>query len=220
MREYQAHCEQNPDFVFTPYGLTDGEAFKVIIPRSAGSIVMWHNKPVLAAKLMPATPGQKRDEFNNGELEALSAWLTGGSEGDRSEETDIYGVVQLSIDLDVGASIVELATLGENGANAQKEAVKEYQNFQKKLVQRTQDALEIAKQIADKRVKRALKVTHMNLMRQYETMKSQGMGAYAPSVCEAVGAHILKEELDKSTANRRQMIQRLDDIMKSTTVVS
>lgn len=193
----------------------------MLIPRSAGAIIMWHNKPVLHTKLLPVQPNQKKDEFNNGELEALIQWLTGGKEGDRSEETDIYGVVELAIDLDVGSSIVDLASLSENkGDGAQKEAIKEYQNFQKDLVKRTQDALAAARDLADKRVKKALKVTHMNLMRQYEIMKSQGMGAYAPSICEAVGAHILKEELDKSTAHRRAMLARLDDVMKSTTVVT
>lgn len=215
MRRYQRECEENPDFVF------DDKAFDILIPRGSGSIVMTHNKPVLTQKLMPSQHNKLNDDFNAGELESLVLWLTGGPNGMQSEETDVYGVVELKVNLDVGSAIVDVASLSEQDSEeSKKKAAKEYQDLQKSLVGATRQAMKEAKELADERVKRAIRITHMNLMRQYETLKQDGKGVYAPSVAEAVGAHILAAELDKAGANRKKMVERLANVMNSTTILT
>lgn len=216
MRKYQRECEANPDFVF------DTTPFDVEVKRSAGNIVMTHNKPVQVSKLMPVQKNKINDSFNAGELESLVLWLTGGDDGARSEETDIYGVVTLKVDMDISSALVDIAQLteDENNEEGKKKAVKDYQDLQRQLIARTKDSLVEARKLADDRVKRALRVTHMNLMKQYETMKSQGLGVYAPSVAEAVGAHVLAAEIEKASATKKAMVNRLSEIMNTTNVLT
>lgn len=216
MREFQKECERNPDFVF------DQKPFDVQIKRSGGNIIMTHNKPVRTSHLMPVQKNKINDSFNAGELESLVEWLTGGEDGKRSEETDIYGVVTLKVDMDISSTLVDIAQLADEGSSDAntKKAMKDFQDLQKELINQTKGSLVLAREMADERVKRALRVTHMNLMKQYETMKSQGMGVYAPSIAEAVGAHILAAEIDKASETKARMVNRLSEIMNRTTILS
>lgn len=183
---------------------------------------MTHNKPVRTSHLMPVQKNKINDSFNAGELESLVEWLTGGEDGKRSEETDIYGVVTLKVDMDISSTLVDIAQLADEGSSDAntKKAMKDFQDLQKELINQTKGSLVLAREMADERVKRALRVTHMNLMKQYETMKSQGMGVYAPSIAEAVGAHILAAEIDKASETKARMVNRLSEIMNRTTILS
>ncbi len=92
--------------------------------------------------------------------------------------------------------------------------------MQKDLLKKTKDGMKAARELADGRVRRALKITHSNLVKQFETLRTEGKGVYTPSVAEAVGAHILAAEIESSGANRRKMFERLNTVMNSTSVLS
>lgn len=214
MREWISRCEENPELVFEPV------PFKVIIPRSFGAIVMEHNKPMHTSKLFPKQAQRKQDEHMRDEIDALVQWLTGGPEGTRSEETDIYGVVSLDVDLDIGSQIVDIATLTEaDTETGNKKAKKAYEDMQKVLLDRTKGAIERARELADARVRRAMKITHQNLIKQYETLRTEGKGVYSPSVAEAIGAHVLMAELEKASSKKRSMVEKFTKVMNETTVI-
>jgi hypothetical protein len=178
-------------------------------------------KPVNAYTLIKKNPNEEKDDgtynFHNRRVDNLVLWLTGGPNGDQSNETDIYGVVELDLDLDIGPAIAEVALLGSKDTEkSNKSAGQELLAIQKTLLAKSKDALIKAQELADKRVKRALKNTHNNLVKQYEAIKVAGGQPYAPSVTEAVGAFILKEELNKSGAHRKAMFQQVLDTMQTS----
>ncbi len=199
MRGMAEVIEQNPALVY------EATPFKVLIPRSAGAIEMVHNEPVLASKLLKRSPNQLRDLHNFNELENLVMWLTGGPDGTQSQETDIYGVVELEIDLDFGPEIFSI-TQTKKDDNA---LVK----LQKKITAQAADAIVKARDIADMRVKRALKMTHNNLVRQYEEIKTAGGQPYAPSAAEYIGSLILRTEVNKANEMRKKRFDQVVETM-------
>jgi hypothetical protein len=75
-----------------------------------------------------------------------------------------------------------------------------------------------ARKIADERVKRALKQMYSNLQRQWEINQEAGVGRHMPSNTEALGAHILQAEIQKSTESRQKMIQKMNHIMDAVRI--
>jgi hypothetical protein len=216
MSEWQSRIEANPDLVFS-----SDEHFEVRVPRAFGGLTFYHNKPVSSHKVLPAMPfSQKHPDNIIKDLEGTISWLTGGPDGMRSEETDIYGIVALRVDLDISGALTDVALFAEaDTETATKKAAKKYADLQQELLKKTKDALKDAKELANTRVRRALKTTHINLMRQYEILRTDGKGVYSPSVAEAVGAHILAQEIDKAGENRKKMLERLSQVMQETTII-
>jgi hypothetical protein len=228
MRQYMRACENFPDFVFSPFDNPElnwqdkkeaekGKPFRVLVKRSLGSLELFHNVPLHTSKLLPKDR-RKQNEDNPAELQNAVEWLTGGEDGMRCEETDIYGIVELKVDLDVGSAIVDIAGIAQ-GSSPEK-AQKTYDEMRRELFSQTQSAMQDARKLADERVMRQMRITHKNLMQSYERLKTEGHGRYTPSITEAVGAHVLKQELSKSSEARRKMLEEMDEIMKTTQIVS
>lgn len=211
MPEWHDILEGDPALIF------DEKPFEVRIPRAFGGLTFTHNKPVHVNKVVPVYPGRRLNNENViDDLEGLIFWLTGGPDGMRSNETDIYGVVHLDLDMDVSGALSDIAMFDEKDKEAKKAAFKSYEEIQRELIKNTQSAIKKARELADQRVKRAMKFTHQNLLKQYETLKQDGKGIYAPSTAEAVGAFVLKSELDKASENRRKMFDSFTQNMQET----
>ncbi len=215
-REYHKQCEANPELV------NSVDEFQIVIPRSAGAITLVHNRPVHTSKLMPRSKEQKRDEHCPLEEVTLVEWLTGGEDGMRSNETDIYGVVGIDLDADLSAAAVSLfsATSDNDPAAAKRDAESEFKDLLKKVKIDAKSKMVEARALADKRVLRALKTTHRNLMKQYETMKQEGKGAYSPSVAEMVGAFILRDELNAANKASQGMRDGFSKILRDSVISS
>jgi len=178
MSEWSQKCLRDPKLLAAP-----DARFTVRIPRSTGGIVMQHNVPQHVSTLLPE---QNTREVTQDEVTPLVHWLCGGPEGNW-EETDIYGVVAIAVGTDVTADIVGMLTKGVS-----MKAIRERQD---ELIKKIQEQIVLTREIADNRVKRALKSTYNNLVAEWERIKQAGGGVYAPSVSEALSAHILKEEI-------------------------
>lgn len=228
MRQYAQLVEDHPDFAKTPWdhplagqpvkGGKEGETyaktpFSVLIPRTLGSITMTHNKPYHISKILPVNPNRKNDDNNPNELQNAVEWLAGSEDGRPSEETAIYGVVRLKVDLDVASAIIDISQMNDEKAMAN------YRDLQGQLVKQTKVAVEEAREIANERVLHQMRITHRNLMKSYEQLRSQGHGHYTPSMAEAVGAHILHAELSKSSEKRQQMLESLDKLMGKSSFI-
>lgn len=191
--------------------------FQVRIPTSTGAFIFEHNKPRVHTSLLTHDKRQ-RDEFTT-DLESVVQWITGGASGMRSHETDIYGVVQLNME-DISSELVDIASLTESDTETDNKKVQaEMKAIRDRQVKRTKDALVVARELADTRVKKALRITHNNLVKQWEIMAQDGKGKYTPSIAEAVGAHILHQEIEKAGAKKREMVDRLLKVVENTVIV-
>jgi len=210
MREYQQKCMDEPEFALKSV------PFTVIVKASTRSFRFEHNKPVQQFSLFKGDE-RKKDEFST-DMQSVVEWITGGATGMRSPETDVYGVVSLEMP-DLSSQFVDIASLTESDTEADnKKSAKAYQDMQKEHIKRTRDSLVKAGEIADEKVRRALRITHRNLMKQWEMMAQDGKGRYHPSVCEYVGGVILAEELKKASSKHQEMISRFEKIAQSIVI--
>lgn len=214
MREWHARIEEEPDLVFADV------PFTVTVPRTSGALVFEHNKPVHINNILPKQPSRKKDEYLVDDVEVVINWLTGGVTGDRSEETDIYGVVGLDLDMDISAALADIVTIADNDGESSKKAIKNFDDMQKALKAKAKTAHIEAQKLADSRVRRAIEITHINLKKSFEAMNTQGLRPYTPSVAEAVGAHILAKAIDESGKRRREMLERMNKVLQQTVVTN
>lgn len=210
MRSLHKRCEEDPSFIYST------EPFSVVIPRAQGALILEHNKPVHTSKLLVKSNHYEPDEtpYTVEDLASLVDWLTNHT------ETNIYGVVSIDLGIDMSTAVVDMvANLSDNPSEeATKKAMKEQFDLQKAFAARAKTALLEAREKADARVRAAMKATHNNLMKQWEIMGQEGKGRYTPSVAEAVGAHVLRAEIEKASAARRKSIQSLVDLSNSASV--
>lgn len=183
--------------------LAENVQFEVRIPRASGGVVMKHNVPQHVSTLLPT---QDTREVSLDEVTPLVHWLCGGPDG-AGEETDIYGVVAIEVGMDVTADIVGMLTQGMS--------VKSIKEKQDEIIKGIQDQIVVTREIADKRVKRALKATYNNLVAEWERIKQAGGGVYAPSVSEALSAHILNEEIQKHAETTKAAFDLVAKAMKN-----
>lgn len=215
MREWLLKCEADPQLVLKEV------PFDIVVPRSSGALKFTHLKPVQSHKVLPYQPQRKKDDgYLADDPDGTILWLTGGESGDRCEETDIYGVVALNLDMDISSALSDVALLVEQDGEKAKKVQKNYADLQKELVEQTKKAVAQARQLADERVKRAMRITHQNLCQQFEILKTEGKGVYTPSIAEAVGAVVLASEIEKSGENRRKMFAQVSAIMNQTSVLN
>ena len=178
--EWGKKCLKNPEFLTDP-----AATFEIRIPRATGGVVLNHNSPVHCSTLLPP---QNTREVTLDEITPLVHWLCGGEDG-AGEETDIYGVVAIEVNIDM---TVELVTMLNKGFSAKK-MQERYGNMAKSI----QSQISVTREKADARVKRALKNTYNNLIAEWQRIKEKGGGVYAPSVSEALAAHILAAEIQE-----------------------
>lgn len=200
--EFQQRCIDNPETIFL------AEPFTVTIPRSLGAVILQHNKPVHSSTLIPKSETRKSEVD---ETRDLLPWLL------EFEETDIYGIVKLDVP-DMTTEIVDLDLLSEDPA-VQKKNVEKQLAMQKTMVKSMSKAIAEAQVRADERVKRTLRITHQNLMKQWETNVTNGGGKQLPSNTEALGAFILAEEIKRAGAGKQRMVEHLSTIMTTASAL-
>lgn len=206
--EWQHRCLQDPKL------LTQAVPFTVHIPRASGAVVMTHGKPIHMSQLIPNTGLRKieRDEARD-----LMMWLT----DEQSGETDMWGVVALDIDKTVQNSINNMLSLDDlmnESEDAREKALRRQMEMQKRLIDTMRSAVQEAQQRANERVMKQLKITHRNLISQWDNNRAVGGNPYPPSACEAIGAWILKEEIQKANSAKQEMIQNMRNLMDATKV--
>jgi hypothetical protein len=206
MPEWSERCMHDPTLI----DKSEKGAFEVRIPRSAGGIVLKHLMPVHSATLI------KRDQYDtfgkslgvmrktdDDEITPLVEWLT----SDKSEETHVYGVVAIDIGNDFEEAMQQLVALTMEAAVGSETAEKRKLEISTKIQKSLTEQLQEARSKADARVKRALSITHGNLLRSWEALKSNGQGTYMPSVQEALGHLIIKSEVDRKLELNRKVYE-------------
>lgn len=206
--EWEAKCIADPKVINSDI------PFVVSIPRSTGSIVLEHNKPVHVANLIRYN-GMRKVETD--ETKDVVFWLT----DEMSHETMAWGVVKIDIDNQAHNLINHMLAAPDlmGGTPEDTEsAVRKFADMQGKIIAHMRKAITEARSKADEKVKTQLKITHHNLIRQWENNQTAGGGAYPPSATEALGAWMLAEELKKASGAKQAMVQNLNELMKTTRV--
>jgi len=208
-REWEEKCLEDPSII----AKSEPGLFKVSIKRPSGGIVLHHMKPVHASTLIPRLQtlpdgGQsKTRDVDDDEVSPLVQWLA-GVDGRYCEDTDIYGVVAIDVGNQFESALQELMHLTmETAADGTKKdsVLKKQAAVQKAIIVDMDEKLKLARKQADERVKRALAITHNNLLKSWEALKSDGKGTYAPSSQEALGYFVMKAEIDRRLELNRKL---------------
>jgi hypothetical protein len=204
MPEWSEQCLNDPELI----GKSEKGLFEVRIPRSFGGLVLKHLVPVHAGTLLGRNQydGDGRNlgptrKVEDDEITPLVEWLT----ADKSEETHIYGCVKIDIGRNFEEAMQELVSISMDAAVGSESATKKQQEISVKIQKELGEQLAKARQSADARVKRALSVTHANLLRSWEALRADGKGTYMPSIHEALGQLIIKTEIDRKLALNRKV---------------
>lgn len=204
----QKKCLEDPDFI------NNEDPFELTVKRPSGAILLTFGIP------KDITSNNQSDE------RSLIFWLTGGPAGDQCQETDCYGLAEFAIGFDTTQLLhrnMELNTfLQTKGKHVSEETLSRVQDEQNAMMGRMNLSIESAhkkaRDVANMRVKKALKQMYSNLQRQWEINQEAGVGRHMPSNAEALGAHILQDEIMKSTESRQKMIQKMNHIMDAVRI--
>lgn len=190
--EWQQRCIEDA----TNIDRSEPGLFDVRVRRPAGGIVLSHMKPVHASTLIKRTGDREVEED---EITPLVYWLTGGPEQRPCEETDVYGIVMVEVGNSFERAMQDLMTLTLQSSDPKKTvaAGKDMAAIQRSVVKEMSEGLSSARKKADERVRRAVSITHTNLIKSWEALRSEGKGTYSPSAAEALGYHIIKADVDR-----------------------
>ena len=166
------------------------------------------NKPVHVATLIPK--GSEKDH------RVLFEWLTGGDDGMRCQETNVYGIVPYEAGFDPVKELTALADLENLGDDPK--ALKKLIARQKALKEAMGAVKETARAKADARVLRHMRWTHNNLIKQWQENEENKLGKYPPSLAEMLGAHALASEIQKSNEKSAKLKTRMSDLMTNQVV--
>lgn len=216
-REWTARCIEDPELIHK----SEPGLFTVTVPRSMGAIVLEHMRPVAFQDLVPK---QKNRKVEHDETRDVVPWLTGGDGGTRFSETDIYGVVEIDMGMNYTQLLSQMLMLeasqavagpetGEKAAARAAHMAKQTQMLQAKARNDLKNAVVNAMERANERVLRGAKRTYSYLHKQFQRNIEQGVGRYEPSGTEALCAFILREEITKARAKKRDMMQQVSNVM-------
>lgn len=204
MPEWERKCVEDPTLIEA----SSPGLFTVRIKRPIGGLVLEHLKPRHVTTLLPRLTtvvdgaGNKTQmvtrKVEEDEVSPLLKWLTDPA----SEETDIWGVVEIEIGNQFEDAMTELIGLAlQGGTEAQQaDVLKRQVAIQREVARSMSVRIAEARRVADDRVKRALRITHNNLIKSWEALQGEGKGRYEPSTQETLGYRVLKAEIERRTA--------------------
>ncbi len=196
--EFHDRLLEQPDLIFD-----HKEEFSFSVPHGCGAFPVKFNKPC-------AVNG--RDDKV---IEVLYGWLTGEA-GHSYHETDIYGLVPF----DPGVDLVErqhemehMEGLLSDDPKVVAKAQKEVAKMQLDTAKRMKEIKERVVMQSEARIKRAMKGSHNNLIRQWQLNEENKMGKYPPSIAEMLGAHALDKDIKAAAAKGAPLKKRMNDLM-------
>ncbi len=176
------------------------------VPRGCSSFKMKFNKPnVVTGK-------------DDKEVETLFGWLTGEA-GHSYHETDCYGIVAFDPGIDMMERQDEISRLEElmsEDPDIVRNAQKEIAKIQKDTAKRLKDLKESVILASEARIKRAMKASHNNLIKQWAANEEMKMGKHRPSEAEALGAYALDKEIAAAEAKGAKVYGNINKIMHAT----
>lgn len=209
MPEWERKCIDDPTLIEA----SSPGLFKVRVKRPIGGLVLEHLKPRHVTTLLPRLTtmpdGAKMvtRKVEEDEVSPLLKWLTDPA----SEETDVWGVVEIEIGNQFEDAMTELIGLALQGGTDEEQAavLKRQIAIQRDVAKSMSVRIAEARKVADERVKRALRITHNNLIKSWEALVGDGKGRYEPSAQESLGYRVLKFEIERRTASQKAINQEM-----------
>lgn len=221
--EWHARCIENPELMFD-----ETERFLVRVKRSVGAINLDYGVPTLVnAGAQSAT----RTLFN---------WLTGGEDGARNQETDMYGITVFDPNINVLAevsSIVDMEMFSADMADYQKapdetedafnarvakarKKIEEKQaKMQREVIARFAAAKKKAREIADDRVKRMIRMNWNYLVQQWQHNEEAGGKKHPPTDSEYLGSLVIQEELAASSSKMAKKSEQMHKLFQKVGLI-
>lgn len=227
LREWEDRLTEDPDLIFK-----EDDKFKFSVATGTSAFVLDFNKPMLvhkpkAGSYYQADEGRSEKliqlpnasmQSEGKEIEALYGWLI-GEQGHSRLETDLYGIVPFDTGVDLVDRVDQMAALEaimSGDPAAATKAKREYDKIQQDTARRIKEVRDKVKKDSEVRIKRAMKVVHNNLIRQWAVNAETGLGKYPPSVAEALGAHALDKELKEKAERGKALYGKMDNLMGRT----
>ncbi len=177
--------------------------FTFDVPRGCSAFKVNFNKPM---------PINGRDDK---EIEVLYNWLIGEA-GHSQHETDLFGIVPFDPGVDLVQRQDEIARLEDLMSDDPKivaSAQKEIAKIQKDTATRLKTMREAIRANSEARIKRAMKISHNNLVKQWQINEEMKMGKHRPSEAEALGAYVLDAEIKAAAARGAKVYGNINKLM-------
>jgi hypothetical protein len=190
------------------------EPFEFTFSTGVGGIRIKYNTPTHVMNLGRKTEDEKA-------VKTLFDWLTGGPEGTWSQDTEIYGIVPFDPQIDLVGTQDQMALLeakvsGDDAAS--KKAAKALEKMKADTSAKLKATRAHVRAASDARIMRAMRTTHNNLIRQWQTNEEMKMGKYPPSTTELFGAHVLDKEIKAAQLKGSKLKENMAELMRNTVV--
>ena len=205
MPEWHDRLLEDPDLIFdykTP--------FSFIVDTGSTGIRVQFNVP------------QQVQGTDIAAIKNVHHWLTGGPDGNLAKDSDIYGIVEFNPNVDLVETLdhfAQLETIIAAGDLTKKEAAEQGMKLQQErsiAAAKLAAARDRVKLMSEMRIRRAIRMNHNNLIKQWQNNEEMKLGKYPPSITEMLGATAIEGEIAKSEAKTRKTRERFNQLMNET----
>ncbi len=234
LKDWEDRLTENPDLIFDDDPANPDNKFSFSVATGTSGFKLDFNRPMLVFRPKPGSSYQADEgrsekiiqlpnanmQSEGKEIESLYGWLI-GEMGHSRLETDIFGIVPFDTGIDLVDRVDQMAALEallDGDPKAAVRAKKELDKIQLDTARRVAEVRNKVKKDSEARIKRAMKVVHNNLIRQWQINSESNMGKYPPSVAEALGAHALNAELKAKAEKGKALFGKMNDLMSNVSV--
>lgn len=156
------------------------------------------NPKVAACKIAPKVAENVIYVRDPRDLESTFNYLTGQSGGQSARQTDPFGMVPFDPDNSIVRSFEELGLMDDLLSNDPKTAAAARELLiESRIKAATKQRLtyKALLESSEDRIKRHLRMTHNNLMAQWQANEENKIGKYPPSLSERLGFKVLDPEI-------------------------
>jgi hypothetical protein len=197
---FQPHLQdellENPELIFKRRNV------KIYVERSSGRIEFTLG--------VPKPFGRRQSSDKQEDLPNIIPWLTGGEDGMRCQETEIYGCVSMGIEDDIAGTIQQI--VHESMLSG---AVPEIPANLKAQMEAATAASEIKSR---ERVMRAARRCYRQLQDQYRINLEAGGQKYQPSKSELLCQYVLRREIQAEKMKQDKINAHMNDTMSLDTM--
>jgi len=197
--EWQDAIERDPDVIYdmnTP--------FEFDVDTGSRCIHVAFNKPM-------TPPGGSFAEQKD-----VLMVLTGGETGANSRATDWSGIVLFDPKVDMAQMLDAMAMMDDfisEDPKVKEAAIKKRIAEQRAAAAKIKETRKAVQLRSEQRILRHMRMTHHNLIKQWQTNAEQNVGKYPPSFTEQLGMYALRTELQNKSEKSRKINEKVNEIM-------
>ncbi len=209
--DWSRKCAENPALI------EDIDvAFKIIIPTSTGALGPFHYGIPVDLRELPTLKKFGDDKRH----ENIMEWLANSSsEHAANHETDVYGIVQADLGIDIQAFLSEkfaIETRIKKTTDQAKIADLKAQivKIETTLAQATEGTQDKARELADTKVMRVVRNAWARIQREWQMLDESKQQRLAPSHTEICIMHVLRKEIGAQKESRSKIMESMQGLME------